>query len=317
VEGKSSISIAFGQNEFGELTVSVSATRETPTILMRLLGEDEMDVRSGAVAAVPPVDMVLVLDQSGSLEQANAWDDLQDAAKEFVGHFDESIDQVGLVSFNHRAAIHSLLGQPFIAQAEAAIDGMVSVSYTNTGEGLRLAYEQFQSGNVRDRSAKVVVFFTDGRPTAFRGTVYEEEEEEGTDVVMAAYSGNVVRGLWENPDDLPMDVIPERDDCTDVPVCFGYTRDGVFDESRDNGVYWANRIREEGILVYTIGLGDKSQPGGSILQPDPEYLRGLANEAGATDPSQPKGKLYFAPSQEQIRAVFSLLAQDLLARLAK
>ena len=43
------------------------------------------------------------------------------------------------------------------------------LGYTNTGEGLRLAHVQFQSGVVRDRSAKVVVFFTDGRPTAYRG----------------------------------------------------------------------------------------------------------------------------------------------------
>jgi Flp pilus assembly protein TadG len=302
-------SLTFGTNELDEETVSVTAAQPTPTLLMRLAGYEDMEVRSAAVAAVPPVDLVLVLDQSGSLDQANAWDDLQDAARQFVGHFDEDIDQMGLVSFNLRAESHFEITQPFYSQAIWAINSMVSVSYTNTGEGLRLAHQQFQGAGVRERSAKVVVFFTDGRPTCFRGDI------GGQDRVMAAWSGNRVQGYWNDPETLPMHYQPRPDGCRGVQSCYGYGRDDVFRVATGNGAYWANQIRDAGILVYTIGLGDTSKPPGHILQPDQDYLRELANEGGITDPDQPKGRMYFAPSAGELRTVFNLVAQDLLARL--
>jgi Flp pilus assembly protein TadG len=306
---RATFSLSFGTNEAEEETVSVTASQPTPTLLMRLVGHEEMAVQSAAVAAIPPVDLVLVLDQSGSLGQAYAWDDLQEAAKQFVGHFDEEIDQIGLVSFNLRAKSHFELTQPFYSQAISAINSMVSVSYTNTGEGLRLAHQQFQGGSVRDRSAKVVVFFTDGRPTAFRGNIAERDR------VMAAWTGNIVAGYWNDPETLPMNRQPTPDGCRVVRSCYGYYRDDVFRIATGNGAYWANEIREQGILVYTIGLGDTSRPPGHILQPDQDYLRELANEGGITDPDQPKGRMYFAPSAGEIRTVFKLVAQDLLARL--
>jgi Flp pilus assembly protein TadG len=309
------ISLSFGTNEWDEETVSVVATHPMPTLLMRLVGQDMLNVRSAAVAAVPPVDLVLVLDQSGSLDAAHAWDDLQDAAKQFVRHFDDDIDQLGLLSFNLRALDQFQIKHDFTAQAEYVIDTMNALGYTNTGEGLRLAYRQFQGASVRERSAKVVVFFTDGRPTAYRGV--EGRPWDKQDRILAAYSGPNVMGYWDDPDDLPIHYRPNPDGCNGVSVCFGYIRrNNVFTNARNNGAYWANRIREEGILVYTIGLGDTSQPLGSILQPDQNYLRQLANENGITDPSQPKGRMYFAPSAAEIRTVFSLVAQDLLARLA-
>jgi len=313
--GHATLSLTFGTNEFDEETVSVVAAQPTPTLLMRLVGRDIMEVSSVAVAAVPPVDLVLVLDQSGSLEAAHAWDDLQDAAKQFIRHFDDDIDQMGLLSFNLRALDQFEIKHDFTAQAEYVIDTMNALGYTNTGEGLRLAYEQFQSPAVRDRSAKVVVFFTDGRPTAYRGV--EGYPGDKRDRILAAYSGSNVMGYWNDPDDLPIHYRPTADGCRNTTVCFGYIRRStVFNNARDNGAHWANEIRKQNILVYTIGLGDTSQPPGSILQPDQDYLRQLANENGITDPDQPKGRMYFAPSASEIRTVFNLVAQDLLARLA-
>ena len=116
------VSLAFGTNEFDEETVTVTASQIIPTLLMRLIGEDSLRVRSAAEAAIPPVDIVLVLDQSGSLDAANAWDDLQDAAKQFVRYFEDDIDQMGLVSFNLRAESHFGIRHTFTAQAEHVID---------------------------------------------------------------------------------------------------------------------------------------------------------------------------------------------------
>lgn len=306
------LSLSFGANEFGEKTVSVSATQTIPSFLIRLIGRDEMTALSAAVAAVPPVDLILVLDHSGSLGQAHAWDDLQDAAKQFVRHFDDEIDQMGLVSFNIMAASEFELGQPFIANTVSVVNGMTSVGWTNTGEGLRLAHQQITTGaNLRERSAKVVVFFTDGRPTAFRGTL------GGRDRVMATSSLSRIYGYYNDPPSLPTTYNPPVSGCRNWSTCFGYGPSDLFNTAEGNGAYWASQIRQANVLVYTIGLGDTSLPPGHILQPGLDYLRLLANEDGVADASQVKGKMYFAPSAGQIRAVFNLVAQDLLARLAQ
>ncbi len=310
-QGSAAISLEFGTNEFDEQTVSVTASQDTPTLLMRLIGEEKMEVSSRAVAAVPPVDLILVLDHSGSLGQAGAWNDLQDAAIEFIQNFDDGIDQIGLVSFNIMAANDFELGQPFTANAISVVNSLTSIGWTNTGEALRLAHEQITTGaNLRDRSAKVVVFFTDGRPTAFRGIL------GGSDRVMATSSTSSIYGYYNDPPNLPMTYNPPVDGCRNRTWCFGIRSRDVFDAAEGNGLNWARQIRQDDVLVYTIGLGDTSQPANSILQPGLGYLRLLANEDGIDNQSHPKGKMYFAPSASELRTVFNLVAQDLLARLA-
>jgi hypothetical protein len=306
------LNYSFGINAEGENTVSVSASEIVPTTFMRVLGRDRVDVGVAAEATVPPLDLVLVLDQSGSIAREGAWDDLQNAAKDFIDNFSESIDQVGLVSFQVRAAQHVPLSQPFRANVRAAIDGMTSVGDTNTGEGLRLGKETLVNGPTRNRSVRVVVFFTDGRPTAFRGNI------QGQDRAMAVstrITGNV-RGYFDNPDALPMDQLASADGCRWVSSCFGLDENTVRNRGRANGRQQAGQIRGANIYLFTIGLGNPNNPD-PILTPDMDYLRELANEDGITDPSQPQGSAYFAPTAAELDDVFQAVAQDILVRLSK
>lgn len=311
-QGGISLSIGFGTNADGEQTVAVSATQTLPTTLMAILGPSSIDVSAQAVAAVPPVDMVLVLDQSGSLGSMNAFDDLQDASKSFVANFDDNLDQVGLVSFNIRGADRFVISQPFVSAIQTQIDGMNSVGYTNTGEGLRLAGLQMQSAVVRQRSAKVVVFFTDGRPTASRDIF------SGSDRIMAVpwATSNNVAGYWDNPLSLPLDSYVGPDGCGGVPLCFGiWTEPLVRAKTLQDGIDEAAVLRAAGILVYTIALGNPNAAD-PLQTPDLVYLQLLANENGVADPNQPQGKSYFAPTAAELQAVFDQVASDLLARLA-
>ena len=303
-----SITLTFGNNEFDEETVSVTATQATPTLLMKLIGQNVMDVKSAAVAAIPPVDIVLVLDQSGSLWRAGAWEPLQEAAREFIQHFDDDIDQMGLVSFNARAEIHFPLGHGFSGPIDGIIAAMNSESTTNTADGLLLAHQLFQTGPVRARSAKVVVFFTDGRPTAFTGEV------GGRERILAAWTGSGLSGYWNTPNPISIDPInPPMNGCS-WPCPWGYNQRTVFSRAEADGLTRAEEIRNDDILLYTIGLGDPFASYSELL-PNPDYLRQLANEDGIYYPGQPAGKMYFAPSRNELRAVFNLVAQDLLARL--
>lgn len=305
------LDVIFGVNAEGEQTVRVDAHLVMPTRLMRVLGVETMDVNSAAIAAVPPVDLVLVLDQSGSLKTADAFDDLQDAAKLFVDYFDDGFDQLGLVSFNLRANERFSMAGAFSATIKNEIDQMTAFSYTNVGEGLRLAQEQITGPAVRQRSAKVVVFFTDGRPTAFRGDL------NGQDRILAIpQTGSNIAGYWDNPDQLPSNSSTSNDGCSGWSSCFGWTEPVARAHARQLGLDRASEMRNAGIFVYSIGLGNPllSDP---LWQPDMDYLRQIANEDGISDASQPRGKSYFAPSANELRSVFEQVANDLLVRLAQ
>jgi Mg-chelatase subunit ChlD len=311
-EDGTTLDIGFGTNAEGESTIQVAASRTIPTTFMRILGRTEMQVRSQAVAAVTPLDLVLVLDQSGSLAAMNAFDDLQEAARNFVEEFSETVDQVGLVSFQVKAQTHVLIDSPFQSSIRTKINGMTSVGDTNSREGLRFGDVQLGTANVRDRSIKVIVFFTDGRPTAFRGSL------GGVDRAMAVYTTVTgrVRGYFNNPDALPINQAATPSGCQDVSTCFGMNESQVRTRARNDALAMASTIRDEGVYIFSIGLGNPnaSDP---ILVPDMDFLRRIANEGGIISSSQPKGQAYFAPSAAELDEVFRTVAENILVRLAE
>jgi Flp pilus assembly protein TadG len=310
-------SVAFGTNARGENTVTVSSSRTVPTTFIRILGHTQMDVGSSATAAAPPVDLTLVVDQSGSLERENAWDDLQAAASSFVRQFNDGIDQMALVSFQIRATERFQMGHDFTTPIDQAIAAMSSAGDTNTGEGLRLAHGQMQLPAVRQSAAKVVVFFTDGRPTAVRDVIGPPFDLQDRVIAVSTRVTGNVRGLFDDPDNLPTDVIANPpDDCPRVNNCYGWNENRVRNQGRVRGEQMARAIRQDGILIYTIGLGNPNNPD-PILQPDLDYLRKLANENGVAHPNEPQGKMYFAPTANDLQAVFDQVARDLFVRLSR
>jgi Flp pilus assembly protein TadG len=309
-------SISFGMNERGEGMVTFSADRTIPTTFMGVLGFQRMRVRSSAVAAVPPVDIVLVLDTSGSLGAAGAWTDLQHAAQDFVRNFDDDLDQVGLVSFQITAHERVMLGHDFTVPIVDDIDAMSSAGDTNIAEGLRLARLQMESAAARPSAAKVVVFFTDGRATALRG-VMGNGVVPPADRVLATYSNsNVLRGYFDDPPSIPPFSPASPDGCENLNSCFGQDGNQLRQAAAAAGSAEADLIRADDVLIYVIALGNQSYPPGDMRLPDLDYLRGIANEDGVSDPEQPEGKMYFAPNPFELRAVFNEVARDLIVRLA-
>ncbi|MEZ4415832.1 MAG: VWA domain-containing protein [Gemmatimonadota bacterium] len=302
------LSVQFGQNQFGENTVQVTASETMPTLLARVLGRTTVDIRARAEAATPPVDLILVIDHSGSLQQAGAWGDLQDAARSFVQKFDDNIDQMGLVGFNTRATQRVWLTDHFTGSITSTINTMTSAGWTNTGQSLKYAYDQLTGGAVRQRSVKVVVFFTDGRPTAFRDVIGLPGSEQDRVMAVGETGSNVV-GYWDDPlNTLPNQGNPPSvDGCANSSNCFGYWNgDLARTKAHDDGRTWASAIRGDGAYIYTIGLGWAVE----------SYLDELSNEGGISDPGQPRGRTYVAPTAADLDAVFDLVASDIFVRLA-
>jgi Flp pilus assembly protein TadG len=304
--------LSFGNNERGESTVLFGASRTIPTTFMTVLGIANMSVSASATSAVPPVDIVLVLDTSGSLALAGAWGALQDAARDFVHKFDDTIDQLGLVSFQIAAHDRFSLAHNFSVAASDAITAMGSAGDTNIGEGLRKARLQLTGPGARLNAAKVVVLFTDGRATGFRGNLGSPAQDR----MLAAYAnGTRLRGYFDDPEDLAPFTAATPDGCNDAPSCWGLNHLAVRARAADVGASEAEALRLEDITIYTIALGNPSAAD-PLLTPDLDYLRHLANEDGIESHTQPKGKSYFAPSAAQLLAIFNLVARDLIVRLA-
>lgn len=308
-----SLAISFGTNAEAERTITVTATETIPTMFMRVLGQDNLTVTSRAVAAVTPMDMVLVLDQSGSLTTEGAFDELQAAAKDFVGRFSDDIDQVGLVSFQVRAEHKFQLDQPFTSAIRGRIDQMQGVGDTNSREGLRYGQQQLQGPNIRPRAIRILVFFTDGRPTAFRGAIGGVDRN----IAVSTTQTGRVRGYFNNPDTYPaMNSTATPNGCASVTTCFTWNENTVRATARTQALDRARTIRQDGIYIYSIGLGNPNNPN-PLLSPDMPFLREIANEGGIVSGSEPQGQVYFAPSAAELDDVFESLAEQILVRLAE
>lgn len=159
-------------NADGTRRVSISATAKVPTFFMRLVGYNKLDIGASATAMRRDVNVMLVLDRSGSLVLVSppAWDDVQAAASFFVNQFDNTRDRLGIVSFGTNARLDLAPATNFKTSALNIISVMQSYSSnrTNSPYGLWMAYQAL-TALPSNNGLNVIVFFTDGQPTAFVG----------------------------------------------------------------------------------------------------------------------------------------------------
>jgi len=111
-----------------------------------------------------PIDVVLVLDVSGSMAgtdiQPTRLQAAKNAAKNFVGNMNITKDQVGLVKFSSRAyLVQGLTNQSNLVNS--SIDGLTALGGTNLRESYYTAIKHLKE-NGRDNAVKAVIVMTDG-----------------------------------------------------------------------------------------------------------------------------------------------------------
>jgi Mg-chelatase subunit ChlD len=312
--------------------IAVIGRARTPALFSQLAGFDSFALSADAEATRYPLDMSLVIDVSSSLARNGVLGDVMQASARFVDQFDESADQLGLVTFATWAEERVAPTKNFKRPMNAAIRSLTAVSDSNIEEGLRLAKSQLDSLRVRENAVRVVVLFTDGRANAFADRF---EMEPGNDpafydgVVAACATGSSHRGLFRASDGRKVVGFARGVEVTDVV----HSKNGspalrrLPDGSPVNGhnirrlatlqaEQWAEDLRRTGYTIYTVALGN---PGAShvLEQPDLDFLRRMSNHEASVDRRQPVGMTAYAPSVAELDQSFSRVADRVLTRLTR
>lgn len=148
--------------------VAVETSLETPTYFMRILGFHGFTIRASASANRRDVNIVLVLDRSGSLQQIGACGALREAAKSFVEAFVDGRDRLGLITYGttYRSDFDpdfDFRSRPGSSDMVSMINNVICIGGTNSAAAYWLAYEKLLGIN-EPGTLNVIVFFTDGQP---------------------------------------------------------------------------------------------------------------------------------------------------------
>jgi Flp pilus assembly protein TadG len=335
--------------EQGRVVVDASASASLPLGLTAVMGFTGMDVGASAQAMRRDLDLALVLDVSTSLVPVAQ--QVRDAALLFLERFSPDTDRVALVRFAYGAVVDMPIRAEQRGFDRPAMRRQLAAAqfsgYTNSAEGLWQGHAQLNSVLASQRSSlRVMVFFSDGVPTAFASR-FGVAAPAGCDVagvLISDIDGSSVRGLWRMdrqeepvPGCATVTLAPQalppfynaHGERADLPVVGGSPRSvgatpgwiNVNRAARNLAEAMAARARADGIHVYTVGLGPELlQYAGADGESGSDMLKCMANSADAPPrcrvPSQPAGVHCHARDAGELKPCFAILGAEIL-RLTK
>jgi hypothetical protein len=113
------------------------------------------------------VNIVLVVDHSGSLKMSGSCEALIDAATSFVDKFASGKDKIGLVTFATTSYVSFPIANTFktaIPNIPTLLHSLECAGSTSTAQALWTGYQQLVQLN-QPEFTNVILFFTDGNPT--------------------------------------------------------------------------------------------------------------------------------------------------------
>jgi Mg-chelatase subunit ChlD len=333
-------SAAFDVQLVGQDKVRVDGHASAPAIMAQLVGIHEIPVSSAGVAQKRAVEIVLILDRSGSMRNKPIAD-LKVAAKRFLDYFAETQDRdkVGLISFATSVKVERPLGTNFVAPMKAAIDAMVSAGHTNPEDALDQAdgpqgFTDQHGVPAESRVQQFVVFFSDGRPNTFRGLF----KNRGTTYDAVAYcelncdpgdQNDVHPYLWrpDREQQLPVPALPTGDGEGPPSRCGAAavtTRWYILDaypvpgygpqDCRIPVTPLGNHVCDLASFLAVQHAQELKDAGVTVFaiglgtRINTDFLGKLA-----TGPEL----VYIAPTSDQLQAIFQRVAQDIKLRLVQ
>lgn len=161
----------------GYWRITVSGSAEMPTTFIRVLGPTGTGVAAMGEAIRRDLDVMLVMDTSGSLSSSDLATLKSAAINDFVNKFSAGAggDRVGLVSFSSGAVIDAAINKNSTrgfnrTQVNNAINALPRGGATASAEGMRKAASELDGVPADTRSSlRVVLFFSDGAPNVVNG----------------------------------------------------------------------------------------------------------------------------------------------------
>jgi Flp pilus assembly protein TadG len=347
-------SVTFNQ---GKVTIGISAGAVVPVTLMRVFDFNLLSVSASAEVVRKDLDMAFVVDTTASM--ASVGPAVRSAAVSFLGHFSPTTDRVALIHFSHGAVVDVPIkadqsrgfDRPTMT---ARINALAFNGNTNFAEGMWHARDQLQNkiSPINRSSLRVIVFFSDGAPNTFAsrftfnpasyctqtGAIQTSEPDPGTanglwafDRQSTALTGNCYPGnniiarlagngmpAWYNAHNL---ADQEFAVVTNAPRVVTATpnANNVNNASRNLPEAMAARAREEGIYIFTLGLGDNvhSSTGSPGYKTTGEtLLKCMANTtdslARCRNPNRPTGMYCWAATENDLKPCFSKLASEIM-----
>jgi hypothetical protein len=156
-----------------------------------------------------PVNVVMVVDRSGSLESSGSCKPLIAAATAFVEQFARGQGKLGLVTFATSTYVNFPIANNFqVAQPNVAtiLNNMKCAGSTSTAQALWTGYQQLVGLN-EPNALNIILFFTDGQPTGVTFdmpiaktsscSAYTPGSPEGADAyTMPAAGKGYIRGVY-------------------------------------------------------------------------------------------------------------------------
>lgn len=343
----------------GTVTIDVSATASLPVSLMGVLGFKTLNVAASAQTIRKDLDMVLVMDTSRSLE--NNADAVRAAGKSFLNKFNSTVDRVGLLHFASEAQIDVPIRQvergfdrSGMTMKGGKIDQFTFVGGTNSSAGMFQARKQLNDIEQLNRSSlRVIVFFSDGSPAAFSAYFPNKDnkcKDAGGLATFPKLQNPALAGLYR----MKVSDSLQYGDCaasqiTALPAWYNANNDAALREfpivtntprvvtasTASAQAQWTNvhrasrnlveamaaKARQEGIFVFTLGMGaslkTKEGPDNELGE---DLLRCLANttdaKAACRKPAEPVGLYCYAATESELSPCFTRLASAIL-RISK
>jgi Flp pilus assembly protein TadG len=143
--------------------INVQAAVDAPTWFMRILGFNSVHLTAIGQATRRDVNVLLVIDRSGSLQTSGSCGSLSTSAQLFVSSFSNNRDRMGLVTFGTYYNYDFPFNYDFQGGLTTTLTSLNCVGWTNAAAAYWKGY-QYLKGLGDLNALNVILFFTDGQP---------------------------------------------------------------------------------------------------------------------------------------------------------
>jgi Flp pilus assembly protein TadG len=157
----------------GDVAITVWARANMPTLFMKIVGQDSVNVFATTTATRRAVDLAFVVDNTDSIVLIPSdGPKVKARSIDFVRAFHPNFDRVALIKYAFGAQVPVTFSTTRgfnLTTVENEINAFNFDGFTNCSEGFWVGKHQIDTVN-NPASLRVIVFFTDGAPNTFAST---------------------------------------------------------------------------------------------------------------------------------------------------